>query len=323
MEKCFSVKRRTTVSTISLSSFSLEGRALCEISPEVSVANETIDSGISYIRIENIPFFSVHGTEAAMSSRKQQKLQQRSGGLSLEVQEALVDIVRAELDKYYRKYGEGFQDEAQMLRMLLIRMQTDRNLIRRAIAMDVTPSDLEVALGKAKRQRAMRTSMAREWVTKSLPLFLNELRNGDISEFPNKAKYVEHFRQPEYDFDPGIISDKELEDIWTAYYRSNIKEIIGLTQQAQNRETVLTATTEFLADVVGGAVEGTAISDATNDILRGATRMATVLEVLPRFFDPGWQERARQSAQNIRDRPSPWLWPEVAYDEKWDPSGSR
>lgn len=254
-----------------------------------------------------------------MSSRKQQKLQQRLGGLSLEVQEALVDIVRTELDKYYRKYGEGFQDEAQMLRTLLIRMQTDRNLVRRAIAMEVRPSDLEVALKKAKDERSMRSSRAREWVTKSLPLWLNELRNGYISQFPNKAYFVEHFRSPEYEFDPGIISDKELEDIWTAYYRSNIKEIIGLTQQAQNRETVLTATTEFLADVVGGAVAGTAISDATNDVLHGAVRLATVFEGLPT-----WRERARQRALN-RDRPSPWLWPEVAMsdEENWDPVGWR
>ena len=252
-----------------------------------------------------------------MPSNRKMKLQLRSGRPSLQVQEVLVEIVVNELDKHWKKYGEGFQDEDLLLRTLFTRMQNAPDPVHRAVAAEITMTDLEVALQTANRQRAMRTSIAREWVTKSLPLFLNELRQGDIGQFPNKAEFVEHFRDPVYNFDRGVISDKELHDTWTAFYRSNIKDIISLTRQAQERETVLEAAGEILADVVGTAVAGTAISDATNDVLHGAVRLATVFTGLPR-----WRERARQRALN-RDRPSPWLWSEVAYESgaEWDPIG--
>ena len=107
---------------------------------------------------------------------------------------------------------------------------------------------------------------------------MNELRNGHISEFPNKAKFVAHFREPEYDFDRGIISDKELEDIWRPYYTSNIQEIIALTKQAQDRVTVKEATDEYMADVISQAMTGTAFSQATNDVLGEAIRGAVNLQ---------------------------------------------
>jgi hypothetical protein len=277
-------------------------------------------------------FFSVHGTEAAMSSKKQQKKQRHTHKLSQDMQDALADIVLNQVDRFWRNHGEGFENtpqEGKILKAMLDNMHKNPDPDAQAggLAQEVWMSDLEVALQRAKEQRRLRVPIAREWVTKSLPLWLNELRNGDIGRFPSKAEFVQHFRDPMYDFDRGIISDKELEDIFVEYQRSNFAEILRLNREAQSRETVLEATTEFLADVVGGAVEGTAISDATNDVLRGATRLATVFTALPRFFDPGWRQRALQWAQNERDqnrdRPSPWLWPEVAYKEgeEWDPMG--
>ena len=227
-------------------------------------------------------FFSVHEIEAAMSSlsRRQQKKQERSRTLPEDVQDALADIVLDQLDRFYRNHGEGFentQEQSRMLRAILINLHNDPDFPP-GVAEMVVLSDLEVALGKAKQARSLRVPKAREWVTKSLPLFLKELRNGHISEFPNKAKFVAHFREAEYDFDRGIISDKELEDIWRPYYTSNLKEIIALTKQAQDKETVLEATNEYMADVISKAMTGTAFSEATNDVLGEAIRGAINLQ---------------------------------------------
>jgi hypothetical protein len=226
-------------------------------------------------------FFSVHGTEAAMSSKRQQKKQQRSRKLAQDMQDALADIVLSQLDMFWRKHGEGFENtpqQGQILRAIFINLHNNPDPNLEALANEVELSDLDVALERAKHARSLRVPKAREWATESLPLFLNELRNGDIGQFPNKAEFVEQFRDPVFNFDRGIISDKELEDIWTAYYRSNIHQIIGLTQQAQNRETVLEATNEYMADVISKAMTGTAFSEATNDVLGGAIRGAIDLQ---------------------------------------------
>jgi hypothetical protein len=329
-----------------------------------------------------------------MSSKKQQKKQRHAHKLSQDMQDALADIVLSQVDRFWRNHGEGFENtpqEGKILKAMLDNMHNNPDPDMEALAQEVWMSDLEVALQRAKHERSLRVPKAREWVTKSLPLWLNELRNGDIGQFPTKSYFVQHFRQPEYNFDRGIISDQELGDIFVEYQRSNFAEILRLNREAQNRETVmeatneymadviskavtgtalseatndvlhgairgainlqaeenerviafreaandalgeairgainlqaeenetvLVATTEFLADVVGGAVEGTAISEATNDILHGAVRLATVFEGLPR-----WQERARRRALR-GDMPNPHFWPEVAYDENWDPTG--
>jgi hypothetical protein len=312
------------------------------------------------------------------------------------MQDALADIILNQVDRFWRKHGEGFEDtpqESKVLQAMLDNMYKNPDPEMEALGREVLLSDLKVALQRAKQARSLRVPKAREWVTKSLPLWLNELRNGDIGQFPNKAEFIQHFRDSLYNFDRGIISDQELGDIFVEYQRSNFAEILRLNREAQNRETVieatneymadviskaltgtaiseatndvlngairgainlqaeenerviafreaandalseairgaihlqteentsvLVATTEFLADVVGGAVEGTAISDATNDVLSEAVRLATVFEGLPR-----WQERARRRALR-GDMPNPYFWPEVAFTEggQWDPTG--
>ena len=130
--------------------------------------------------------------------------------------------------------------------------------------------DLEAALETAKRQRATRIPIAHEWVTRSLPLWLNELRQGDIDQFPNKAEFVEHFRDPMYNFDRGIISDDELHDIWRAFFTSHLKEIIDLTRQAQaarERVPVVEGVADFLRDVVAGSSALQATIDLVRDVL--------------------------------------------------------
>ncbi len=331
-----------------------------------------------------------------MSSKKQQKKQRHTHKLSQDMQNALADIVLNQVDRFWRKHGEGFEDtphEGKVLKAMLDNMYQNPDSEMHALAQEVWMSDLEVALKRAKEQRRLRVPIAREWVTKSLPVWLNELRNGDIGQFPTKSEFMQHFRQPQYDFDRGIISDQELGDIFVAYQRSNFAEILRLNREAQNRETVieatneymadviskavtgtaiseatndvlhgairgainlqaeedermiafreaandalseairgalnlqaeenktvLVATTEFLADVVGGVVEGTAISEATNDVLHRAVRLATVFEGLPR-----WQERARRRALR-GDMPNPYFWPEEAFTpgRQWDSTG--
>ena len=225
-------------------------------------------------------FFSVHGTEAAMSSKKQKK-QQRAHKLSQDMQDALADIILNQVDRFWRKHGEGFEDtpqESKVLQAMLDNMYKNPDPEMEALGREVLLSDLKVALQRAKQARSLRVPKAREWVTKSLPLWLNELRNGDIGQFPNKAEFIQHFRDSLYNFDRGIISDQELGDIFVEYQRSNFAEILRLNREAQNRETVIEATNEYMADVISKALTGTAISEASNDVLNGAIRGAIHLQ---------------------------------------------
>lgn len=234
----------------------------------------------------------------AMLSRKKTKIIRRAGMDTVQIQEVLVEILLKELDGHWRRYGEGFQDEGLILRTMMIRFQTDPDPIRRQVGAEINMQDLQTALETAKRQRTMRTSIARGYVSSSLPLWLNELRRGDIDQFPNKAQFVEHFRDDVYDFDRGIISDKELQDTWTDFYRSHIQEIIALTRQAQARQeqtTVLEGVAEFLSDAVAGSAALQATTDMVGNVLNGI--IGTAVDIGQTRFDA--RERRAAAAQRI------------------------
>ena len=210
-----------------------------------------------------------------MSSKRKTKITRRNNPADMDaadLQKVLVEIVLEKLDWQWRRHGEGFRDDEQslMLRTLLISMQNDTDPIRRQVAQSIGMKDLETALETAKRQRATRTAIAHEWVTRSLPIWLDELRQGSIDQFPNRAEFVEHFRDPTYSFDRGIISDNELHDMWRAFYTSHLKEIIDLTRQAQaarERVPVVDGVADFLRDVVAGSSALQATIDLVRDVL--------------------------------------------------------
>ena len=206
-----------------------------------------------------------------MSSRRQQKLQRRSGERPV-FQEILGEIILKDLDQHWRRYGEGFQDEGLILRTKLIQFQTDPDPGRRQLGEAITMPDLEQALRTAKRSREMRAGLARGLVPVKLTEFLNELRD-EGTEFPNQANFLSYFRNPApYDFDRGIVSDEEIGNAWKTFYRAHGKEIIDLTRQAQaarERVPVVDGVADFLRDVVAGSSALQATTDLIRDVLGG------------------------------------------------------
>ena len=281
-----------------------------------------------------------------MSSKRKTKITRRNNPAddAADLQNVLVEIVLEKLDWQWRKYGEGFRDDEQklMLRTMFISMQNDTDPIRRQVAKSIDMSDLEAALETAKRQRATRIPIAHEWVTRSLPLWLNELRQGDIDQFPNKAEFVDHFRDPMYNFDRGIISDNELHDIWKAFYTSHLKEIIALTRQAQaarERVPVVEGVADFLSDVVAGSSALQATIDLVRDVLgdivgtavdtgqahadarqRAGDRMMAAFRrgmAARQYMDPNAVILGDRGYGNYNygpDGPDPPYWPESEYE---------
>lgn len=249
-----------------------------------------------------------------MSSKRKTKITRRNNPAddAADLQKVLVEIVLEKLDWQWRRYGEGFRDDEQklMLRTLFITMQKDTDPIRQQVAKSIDMSDLEAALETAKRQRATRIPIAHEWVTRSLPLWLNELRQGDIDQFPNKAEFVEHFRDPMYNFDRGIISDNELHEIWRAFFTSHLKEIIDLTRQAQaarERVPVVEGVADFLRDVVAGSSALQATIDLVRDVLGDIVGTAADTGQVRRDVKRAFTSWARRFASKIAADMDPGL----------------